>query len=415
MNDYKLHLVQNSSPPPMDSYDEEAQRQKVGNTTTYGTTSGEEMTDGMDRMDMEDWLLKQHATQRHAFTAFAKNERSLDDTDVEDCLLACIGKESISEQLLIDEQQFVSRDSSTSELIEPGTSKLVPSNHQFSEAFLTEEEEEAITSISGLYYDQASVTKEVGVELPAVSSRHSDKIDPTILERRTVPESRPGAYSVPGWLVSRVRRLSSFVSQSELDTSAIDQIMSSSPETDDHSTQPLDHVFEAELSRPKVEHMVIEGVRVMGPKQQRICIMLGWLGLASILAVLVAMITKWLTSSSSHVAADTTNMTGSPYLPMVPESPETFETLAPKSSLFEENMNWTVADAILYAANGGPSITIVPASYLFLSVVNQTDTNFTFFGIKLGESVLDGVNPSIISKMASVLWSGHAVRRSSCV
>ena len=97
--------LQNS--PPIDSYDEEAQCQE-GGTRAFERTSGVEMKDGMDGMDVEEWLLKQHGmaqcAQKHGFSACAQHERSLDDTNVGDCLLACIGKGSSSERQLIEER-----------------------------------------------------------------------------------------------------------------------------------------------------------------------------------------------------------------------------------------------------------------------------------------------------------------------
>jgi hypothetical protein len=77
----------------------------------------------------------------------------------------------------------------------------------------------------------------------------------------------------------------------------------------------------------------------------------------------------------------------------------------------ESLLNWTIANYVLHFARDGLSLSNLKGSDLFLSIVNRTDTQFTFFGVSSEpKTILAGVPISLITQMfGSSLWIAHTV------
>ena len=71
------------------------------------------------------------------------------------------------------------------------------------------------------------------------------------------------------------------------------------------------------------------------------------------------------------------------------------------------NLNRTIADALVEGQ--GPTISLVPGGRLFIELMNNTDTNFTFFGIVKGLKLPEGDVTFLVSKLVSTLWRSHMV------
>jgi hypothetical protein len=161
--------------------------------------------------------------------------------------------------------------------------------------------------------------------------------------------------------------------------------------------------FMAELTVTPDDQIVVDGVKTIDPRTRRICLFLGFLFFLSLVAMGAAMLTAWVTSSSSG------NADGQ-------ESRSSNQTLDP--TLSEENevsylfLNQTIADYEVKEGRAGQSLASAKVGELLLSIISRTDVNFTYFiGVDTGTTttLLAGVPAALISKMIAPLWSGHVV------
>ena len=149
----------------------------------------------------------------------------------------------------------------------------------------------------------------------------------------------------------------------------------------------------AELSKPKIDLMLIEGTKVR-PKHSRLFLFSGFFTLVIAVAVSVAVVTSKITSSATPVSP------GQYHDPIQ-------GSLSPTSAPFGLQLDWTIADALLHDMEN--SVTILAAAQLFYDILNDTDTNYTYFGIVNDAPSLVDVDPTILFKLISPLWSGHIV------
>lgn len=177
--------------------------------------------------------------------------------------------------------------------------------------------------------------------------------------------------------------------------------------TDSHNVEPSHDcsIVDAKLTELPDNQLLIQGVKVTSQWHRRLYLCVGGSLALAILATLVAIgATKLLTKSRSQSLSNHSKQTIMP----PPLNTTTNSTLFVTSiSQKQGNLSWTIADDM--ANDEGLSLTSFAGGRLFLDLVNNTDLNFTFFGIQKNANILDGVDPSLISKLVSPLWSGHAV------
>jgi hypothetical protein len=156
-----------------------------------------------------------------------------------------------------------------------------------------------------------------------------------------------------------------------------------------------DDIFVVVLARMHDDLILIEGVTVAGTTTKRqFCLLVGFLLLLCLIALVAALITNLLRSSGS---ASKNNNTTSPISP----------TMAP--TFFRGNLNVTLA--MHYEQSEGQFFSLSTGGQLFLKTLNRTDTNFTVFDSSREASLLEGVDISLIAKMASPAWDCHIVSR----
>ena len=155
--------------------------------------------------------------------------------------------------------------------------------------------------------------------------------------------------------------------------------------------------FTTELTVTPDEQIVVDGVKTIDPRTRRICLLLGFLVFASLLAVAAARLANWVGGSSSR---DADNVESSP----------SNHTLGDQAAI-NSFLNWTIAEYLINFARDGISTATLKGSDIFLSIVNRTDTQFTFFGLSNEPStILAGVPISLITQMiGSPLWIAHTV------
>ena len=161
--------------------------------------------------------------------------------------------------------------------------------------------------------------------------------------------------------------------------------------------ESIHEIFEAELaSTQKKNQLVIEGVKSTNtwPRQMGIRLLGGFV-LFSAVVIAAVLITTWLTSSSKSTNTDP-NAVNAKEGSASPDVPYT--------AIW--NLNLTIAESL---SSREPSISILPGGPLFLEILNCTDKNFTFFGIKRQLDLLTGLDSSLLSKLVSPLWTSHTV------
>lgn len=145
----------------------------------------------------------------------------------------------------------------------------------------------------------------------------------------------------------------------------------------------------AELSKPLSAPILIEGT-TLNPRCKQLYIFLGFLTAVIVIASMAAMVT-------SKIAF------------FAPVSPgldhDLFQgTLAPTSAPFERQLDWTIADALIRNR-----VALLTAGHLFFDILNDTDTNFTYFGVVEDATLLGDAHSATLSKYLSSLWNGHVV------
>ena len=148
----------------------------------------------------------------------------------------------------------------------------------------------------------------------------------------------------------------------------------------------------AELSKPLSDSILIEGTTV-NTVRIRLFLFLGFLALVIFIAGIAVVVTSKITSSTS----------GNPALYHDPLQ----GTLAPTSAPFEMQLDWTVADALLH--NRGHLVALLTAGHLLFDILNDTETNFTYFGMIEEATLLANVDSAILAKFITPLWNGHVV------
>ena len=182
--------------------------------------------------------------------------------------------------------------------------------------------------------------------------------------------------------------------------------------TDGSDAEPLPDcsIVDAKLTESADNQLLIQGVKMTSQWHRRILLFMGGSIALAVLATIVAIVTtKLLTKSGSRLEHESQSNHANQNT-IVPSSlnDTTNNTLFVTSAALKKgNLSWTIADDM--ANDEGLSLTTVAGGRIFLDLINSTDINFTFFGIQRDANVLDGVDPLLISKLVSPLWSGHAV------
>ena len=147
-----------------------------------------------------------------------------------------------------------------------------------------------------------------------------------------------------------------------------------------------------------IDHIVIEGVKTADDKRRAVCFFfLGCVALASVaVTAIAAIVTSKVTPSDIHSMFPTLD-------PIIPGSNSTITN----TTNIYLNLNRTIADALVEGQ--GPTISLVPGGRLFIELMNNTDTNFTFFGIVKGLKLPEGDVTFLVSKLVSTLWRSHMV------
>ena len=227
-------------------------------------------------------------------------------------------------------------------------------------------------------------------ELPIVTTESRSTKIPKSLRGIGTGDRLPGAYNVrqrasgdiPVWTQQED---TDNALESSYDSSSTRSVVSS-------ADQENVVIAGAELSKPWRAPMLIEGTTVStGFRQFYLC--LGFLTLLIFVAGIAAKVTTKITSSAS----------GNPALYLDPLQ----GTLGPTSAPFEMQLDWTVADALLN--NRGHSVALLTAGHLLFDIMNDTETNFTYFGIVEDASFLLIADAATLSKYLTPLWIGHVV------
>ena len=149
----------------------------------------------------------------------------------------------------------------------------------------------------------------------------------------------------------------------------------------------------AELSKPLDDPILIEGTTVHS-KRSRFFLVSGFFTLVIAVAVSVALVTTKITSSATPVSP------GQYHDPI-------HASLSPTSAPFGMQLDWTIADALLH--NRGHLVALLAAGRLLIDILNDTDTNYTYFGMVEEATLLANVDSTILSKFLSPYWNGHVV------
>jgi hypothetical protein len=131
---------------------------------------------------------------------------------------------------------------------------------------------------------------------------------------------------------------------------------------------------------------------------RRFCLLAGWLLITSLIVSLYIHFTKNTTRNNPHEGGG--------------QGADDQQEPAFNKTRRKNVVNLTIAQAILTDEDNFFLKTV--AGELFLEELNRTDVNVTFFGIKEGANLLEGVDPLLISKMISSLWTGHVVSEMWC-
>jgi hypothetical protein len=82
-----------------------------------------------------------------------------------------------------------------------------------------------------------------------------------------------------------------------------------------------------------------------------------------------------------------------------------------KTATGPENMSGTIADMMLAEiSDSKSSLLLSKGGELFLEMMNQTDTMFTYFHVSREAKVEDSIPSSLLSNLILPQWSGHTVR-----
>ena len=184
----------------------------------------------------------------------------------------------------------------------------------------------------------------------------------------------------------------------------------------DNSNKQANDFYVAELLPPRDDNiLLIEGVvRPVDSRTRRVCLAVGFLVLLSIIAVVAAKITTWISSSSP---ASSNTPAGTPG-----DSQEGRESLQRNNTLSSVathhvlgNSSWTFADAIAASGKQGGIVGWYVSTIngkIYLDMINRTDTNFTIFGISRQVNIFDGEFAALLTKIVTPLWYGHFVSAS---
>jgi hypothetical protein len=158
-------------------------------------------------------------------------------------------------------------------------------------------------------------------------------------------------------------------------------------------------IFMAELAGTGEDDnvLVIEGVKTNDPSiSRRICLLVGVLVVASVLAVVTGTITTRILASDRGGKSTVSSNHTTSFPPQIPKS-------------VSVNSNHTIGD---YLKEGTDSVDIFLAAgsqEIFQSMLNRTDTTFTLFSAADGAPLGFGSDFSVISKLVLPLWVGHLV------
>jgi hypothetical protein len=176
------------------------------------------------------------------------------------------------------------------------------------------------------------------------------------------------------------------------------------------SSNTANDFYVAELLPPRDDNiLLIEGVKPADSKTRRVCSVVGFLVLLSIISVVAAKITTWISSSSasnrSPTPGDLQEGGGDPI--------GGNSTLSPHASpQFLGNLSWTFADAIAHSENEGSIVGWYVSTIngkIYLDLINRTDINFTIFGISDNVNIFGWEFSSLLTKIVTPLWYGHFV------
>lgn len=203
-------------------------------------------------------------------------------------------------------------------------------------------------------------------ELPIVTTESRSTKIPKSLRGIGTGGRLPGAYNVRQRATGEIPV---WIQQEDTDNALEAGYNSSSTRSEvSNANQENDEtcvvIAGAELSKPLSDSILIEGTTV-NTVRIRLFLFLGFLALVIFIAGIAVVVTSKITSSTS----------GNPALYHDPLQ----GTLAPTSAPFEMQLDWTVADALLH--NRGHLVALLTAGHLLFDILNDTETNFTYFGM----------------------------------
>ena len=170
----------------------------------------------------------------------------------------------------------------------------------------------------------------------------------------------------------------------------------------DNNPPTANDFYVAELCRTQNDNvLLIEGVKTVDPRIRRICLAVGFLVLLSIVSVVAAKITSWISSTSGSSSTSPGDLQGNA------------TTMPPVLFPRSENLNWTLADSIVRYEKAGGIIGWYVSTIngkIYLDMINRTDTNFTIISMSNDLNIfVDSDFSSSLTGIVTPLWYGHLV------
>lgn len=170
------------------------------------------------------------------------------------------------------------------------------------------------------------------------------------------------------------------------------------------------YIAELTVNSKRDGHMVVDGVRTTNPKIKKILQVSFALAVAIVIAVVAGKITtRFLQEPAPPEAIEIPSSSANDTC-LGGTWAQNFSTTVGIRS----NLNWTIAEAAIASDKAGFCPIALYMSPLLREILfdkfNRSDDNFTVFPISMyGVQLFDGLDVSILSKMITDPWVGHAV------
>jgi hypothetical protein len=186
------------------------------------------------------------------------------------------------------------------------------------------------------------------------------------------------------------------------DGMAAEVLLDASIRVVDNNSPTANDFYVAELCSTQNDNvLLIEGVKTVDPRIRRICLAVGFLVLLSIVSVVAAKSTTWISFTSGSSSTSPGDLQGNT------------TTMPPVAFPRSENLNWTLADSIVRYEKAGGIIGWYVSTIngkIYLDMINRTDTNFTIISMSNDLNIfVDSDFSSSLTGIVTPLWYGHLV------